>query len=278
MAVSWIIGMLIGNVLTGSAPPPSPESSRAGQAFLVVCFFNAILISMLLEVTRAYSGLRKRIALILYVFVIQYLLPQMETYFFASGIGISFKQTSAILIAGAVVSFATVMIALTIHKRFLHSGLTGKPLSISFIEDGNMLLSVAFLIFLGYPLLYLTFGYFVAWQNQALRIFYTSSPVKASFGHQLAEAFRNGIYFFQILRGLLWVLVTIPIVVMLKGHSTRQFLIVGILSALLPTSLLFIPNPYMPANIAMTHFIETSTSNLLWGWLMVVTIKNCMSV
>ena len=278
MIVGWIIGALIGNAITGSAPPPPQDSAHAGLAFAAVCAFNAVLITMLLEVTHTYTGIRRRFALVIYVFVIQFLLPLMETFFFASGIGISYRQTTAILISGAVVSIVTIMIALIVHKKLLGYGSTGKPLNISFSFGKKIMQPVVLLIFLGYPLLYMTFGYYVAWQNEALRIFYTSSPAMASFGHQVEGAFRNGLYFFQILRGLIWVLVTVPIVVMLKGNTRRQFLVVGILSALLPSSLLFIPNPYMPENIAMTHFVETSISNLLWGWLMVAGIKKGLDV
>jgi hypothetical protein len=278
MIISWIVGSLIGNALTGSVPPPPQDSAHAGLAFLAVCAFNAVLITMLIGVTRVYAGVRRRNALILYVFVIQYLLPMMETYFFASGIGISYRQTTAILISGAVVSIITVMLALIAHKKLIRSGAERKPLGISFIKGRKMLGWVALLILIAYPLLYMVFGYYVAWQNEALRIFYTSSATKASFGHQLVEAFRNGLYFFQVLRALIWTLVTVPVVVMLKGNAKYQFLVVGMLSALLPSSLLFIPNPYMPENIAMTHFVETSISNLLWGWLMVAAIKRGLGV
>jgi hypothetical protein len=202
----------------------------------------------------------------------------METYFFASGMGISYRQTTAILISGAIVSIFTVTIALIVHKKLLRYVAEGRKLSISLHGGKKMLQLVVLLIFLGYPFLYMVFGYYVAWQNEALRIFYTHSPAKASFGHQIAESFRNGLYFFQVLRGLIWVSVTVPIVIMLKDNARRQFLVIGMLSALLPSSLLFIPNPYMPENIAMTHFIETSISNLLWGLLMVAAIKKGLNV
>jgi hypothetical protein len=137
----------------------------------------------------------------------------------------------------------------------------------------KILPSAAVLILFGYPILYLTFGYYVAWQSESLRVFYKDSPALASYGHQVAEAFVNGIYLFQLLRGVIWIVTTIPLVLMLRGNIWGQYLIVGVLSALLPTSLLFIPNPYMPADVAMVHFVETSTSNFVWGLLMVWAIR-----
>ncbi|MEJ0028945.1 MAG: hypothetical protein WDO15_00510 [Bacteroidota bacterium] len=95
----------------------------------------------------------------------------------------------------------------------------------------------------------------------------------ASYADQLKEIFGNGIYFFQIIRGLIWIGATVPIAVMLREKKTQQYLVVALLSALIPTSLLFIPNPYMPANVAMVHFVETSTSNFVWGLLIVYVIN-----
>lgn len=273
MAASWVIGTLIGNAITGSVPPPPPESSHAGLLFLAVCAFNSILITTLLALTDSYTGARRRIALIIYVFGVQCLLPQMETFFFASQIGIGYDQTTAIMIAGAVVSCITIMISMILYKKLIGATPPGETLSISFSIEKTTIVPLLFLIVVAYPFLYLAFGYYVAWQNEALRIFYTSSAAKASFTYQIGEAFTNGIYFFQILRGLIWIVLTIPLVIMFKANAKIQFLAVGVLSALLPTSLLFIPNPYMPWDIAMTHFVETSTSNFVWGLLIVWAIK-----
>lgn len=278
MAVSWAIGGMVGNAITSSAPPPPPDASHAGLMFLAVCGFNSILITILLRMTHAYTGSVKRIALTCYVFVLQFLLTQMETFFFASGIGIGYDQTVAILIAGFVSSVSTMLIAMVVYEKFRGSKAPQRPLIISFFYGKQFFLLLAFLIFIGYPFLYLTFGYYVAWQSESLRIFYTSSSAMAPFLHQVGEAFSNGIYLFQVLRGLIWVIVTVPVVVMLKENRIAQFLLVGVLSALLPTSLLFIPNPYMPADISMTHFVETSTSNFVWGLLMVAVIRRGLDV
>jgi hypothetical protein len=230
-----------------------------------------------LDATRAFQGFRKKAALILYVFAIQFLLPQMETFFFASDIGLSYSQAGAILIAGAVVSLVTVLVAMLVHDKLVDGG-SGHLLTIPAPQPKKIIPWLALLIVIGYPALYLTFGYYVAWQNESLRVYYTSSAELASFPHQVSEAFSNGIYLFQIFRALIWVVMTVPLVVLLKGNTFRQFAVVGVLTALLPTSLLFIPNPYMPYDIAMTHFVETSTSNFLWALLMVWAIKKVFAV
>jgi hypothetical protein len=277
MAVSWVIGTQIGSAVTHSAPPPPPgDAAAGGLAFLFVCAFNSFLIGFLLDSTRHYYGTKRRITLVLYIFMVQFLLPQMETFFFASDMGISDRQAVAILLTGFIVSLATVLPAAIVHDRILGAPHAEKLPPVAIPRAVKFLPVLGLLTVVGYPIIYLTFGYYIAWQSESLRIYYTSSPELASFPHQVGEALANGIYLFQILRGLIWIAITIPLVFLLKGNSFRQYLVVGILSALLPTSLLFIPNPYMPYDIAMTHFVETSTSNFLWGVMMVWGIKKAL--
>jgi hypothetical protein len=63
---------------------------------------------------------------------------------------------------------------------------------------------------------------------------------------------------------------------MLQHTKAYQYVLVGLLSALLPSAQLFIPNPYMPADVAMAHFIETSVSNFLWGLVITFTVNKYM--
>jgi len=273
MAISWSIGSLLGNLITSSAPPPLTDASNAGLAFLGVCVFNSVLIVILLRAADLYYGRRKKTELILFVFTIQTLLPQMETFFFASGIGIGYDQATAIVIAGVIMSFSTVMIAVLVDRKLLGPSPSEKLLVIPGFKGKKILPWLALLTCVAYPLLYLTFGYYVAWQNESLRIYYTDSAAMTPYFQGIGDALMNGIYFFQILRSLIWIIVTVPIAVMLKEKPVVQLIVIGLLTSLLPTSLLFIPNPYMPANIAMVHFVETAISNLVWGLLMVIVIR-----
>ena len=55
---------------------------------------------------------------------------------------------------------------------------------------------------------------------------------------------------------------------MMQGRRWETALAVGLLCGVLLTAPLLIPNPYMPAPIRLIHFVETSTSTFLYGWLM----------
>jgi hypothetical protein len=260
MVISWPIGTMVGNAITGSAPPPQPaNAAEAGLIFLAVCAFNSLLITILLHATCERAGRRRSIVLASYLFVLQFLLPQMESYFFASGMGMSYAQITAILIAGIIVSVGTIFLASFIQAKFKLSNQSSEPLVVNFDYK-----RAGVLVILVYPFLYMTFGYLIAWQNEHLRIYYTGTSEMAPYTVQLASIFGDGLYFLQLVRGSIWIAVTAPVAMMISGSKLR-FLLIGVLSSLLPSSLLLIPNPYMPADIAMTHFVETATSNFPWG-------------
>src|SRR5689334_11506862 len=93
--ISWIIGNMIGNSLTHSMPPPPVDTLETAKWFFRVCVFNSILMTLLVEVTRNISFLKRSLILTTFVFFVQFLLPQMESFFFAAGIGITNAQTGA---------------------------------------------------------------------------------------------------------------------------------------------------------------------------------------
>jgi hypothetical protein len=61
-------------------------------------------------------------------------------------------------------------------------------------------------------------------------------------------------------------------------HLKGYYLLVGLLTSLLPAAQLFIPNPYMPQEIAMIHFVETASSNFIWGVLIALTVNKYLRV
>ena len=275
MVITWSLGFIAGNAITHTSPPAGGDPILAFFFFIGVCVFNSFLLSWFLWLTREYIGLIKTIWVVAYFFVIQFFLTQMETMFFGQSIGIQNDQVASILIAGFIMSSITVLLGiLTINKMF---SVPKQTFRLTVNEWRPFIVPFLVLICIVYPLIYLTFGYYVAWQNENLRIFYTKSSEMNSFFHQFAGSFAEGIYFFQILRAAILVIVTLPVIVMLLDLKT-QYLLVGVLTSLLPASLLFIPNPYMPRDIAMTHFVETASSNFIWGLAMTFAINKYLHV
>jgi hypothetical protein len=131
------------------------------------------------------------------------------------------------------------------------------------LESG---IKIIFLIVFVYPLLYNLAGYFIAWQFESVRLFYTESTDIEPFGVMLLENFRSGLYFFQIPRGLIWVLLALPVYYSVEGNYIRKGVIIGLLFATLMNAQHLLPNPYFPAEVSFAHFIETYLSNFIWGF------------
>ena len=74
---------------------------------------------------------------------------------------------------------------------------------------------------------------------------------------------------FQLLRGLIWAALALPVIGMMKGARWEAGLAVALsFSVLLGVQLLF-PNEFQPENIRMAHFVEILSSQFLFGWVVV---------
>jgi hypothetical protein len=69
------------------------------------------------------------------------------------------------------------------------------------------------------------------------------------------------------LRALLLVLFALPIIRMTRGSIWQVGLIVGLLYALPMNMVHVIPNDLMSPSVRLSHFIETASSNFIFGLL-----------
>jgi hypothetical protein len=120
-----------------------------------------------------------------------------------------------------------------------------------------------------YILLYLLFGYYVAWQIAELRMFYNGSTALLSFFGQWGDTFmkRPEIPAFQYFRGVLWMLCLIPFFKGFSGKRIELVILSALALALLPTMQLAFANPFMPAGVSLGHFWEVSISTGIFGAL-----------
>jgi hypothetical protein len=114
--------------------------------------------------------------------------------------------------------------------------------------------------------LYYLFGYYVAWRNPAVRGYYGGTD-PGSFLAQMRGIARNTPWMLplQFVRGLLWVLLALPVIRMMKGQWWEAGLALSLLFGVPATYLLF-PNPVMPEPVRMAHLIETAPYQFLFGW------------
>jgi fumarate reductase subunit D len=129
------------------------------------------------------------------------------------------------------------------------------------------------LIVVVYLVLYFTFGYFIAWQSEAVRAYYGGNDPGNLFAH-LANLLREEplLFLLQAVRALMWAAIAVPVIKLMKGEWWESGLAVALLFAVM-TSLLLLPNPLMPAEVRMAHLLETATSNFLFGWLVVLILR-----
>jgi len=129
-----------------------------------------------------------------------------------------------------------------------------------------------------YVALYYLFGYYVAWQNPELRLYYSGTTELKSLYQGMRSTVTGTPWMlpFQFGRGLLWALFAYPVVRML---NTRRIETAGIIAALFGvwSFALLMPNPLMPASVAYSHFWETLWSDLLLGaiagWVLAVDAR-----
>lgn len=72
---------------------------------------------------------------------------------------------------------------------------------------------------------------------------------------------------FQIFRGTIWVLLTIPIIRMMRGSAREIGLGVALMLSVPIASLVIPPNEFMPAPIRFAHMVELFTSMFVFGWI-----------
>ena len=122
--------------------------------------------------------------------------------------------------------------------------------------------------------LYFTFGYFVAWRNPVISSYYGGTD-PGSFIAQLVMVAQTTpwMYAFQFARGIVWVLIALPIVRMTKGGPLETGAIVGLQFAVLMNSSLLLPNPAMPEAVRMVHLVETAPSNFIMGVLTALVLS-----
>ncbi len=120
-----------------------------------------------------------------------------------------------------------------------------------------------------YFVLYVLFGYFVAWRSQELRLFY-GGPSELN---SLVDQWKNTLMskpelpVFQYFRGVLWILCLVPLFKSFSGRRVELVILSSLVLGLLPTAQLAFPNPLMPAGVSIYHFWEVTISTGVFGAL-----------
>lgn len=275
MAILWTISM---SFIPSMSEVDTSLSQEGMASFLLamiaVSFINTAVL-MFPIIRSRWHGIKLVAVVALVIYAVQFFLGGIEAILFRADIKIPIKLVYAQLASGALFAllFASVAVAFLgkIKKPIANTETTNTQLM---MPKGQFILKFLLLSIIFYPLIYFLFGYFVAWQFPAVREFYfDSTAILPFFEHMRTTLTANPVLpLWQMGRGALWVLVALPVIRMMKGTAVEVSITVGLIFALVMNSQHLMPNPYMPATIRLPHFIETASSNFIWGmlitWLM----------
>jgi hypothetical protein len=268
-----IIVFMIAVKVTGMAQAPLPSTpvastptSQAQQAaallgpLLTYTFLVSLVTACIIQNSR-WRGLKLIVALVFTFYGLMTFINQIETVAYLRA-----KMPPGLIknlfVTGAVVALLFVPLAVLIMGKIrgpeqsrAEPTLTLKSQAIRF-----GILAIVYVV------LYYIFGYYVAWQNPELRLYYSgTTELKSLYQQMLSNVTgRPWMLPFQFGRGLLWALLAYPVVRML---NTNRIETAGIIAALFGVAsfALLLPNPVMPASVAHSHFWETLWCDLLLG-------------
>jgi len=268
LAIIWIISLQIANVIV----PSQLDSAEVPEVtffikFLLVCFIHILILYITIQKS-SWVGLRLSVVIFILIFVIQYFLSMIEAVWFNESLNMPASGIQSILISGLILSFIFSPIIVLISGKFRRRN-HEQDWASSSLKVRDLIWKSAILTIVIYPSLYFLAGYFIAWQSEAVRMFYTGSTEMNTFGSIMIDNFKSGLYGFQILRGLIWIGLAIPLYVMIKGLYWQKGILIGLLFALLMNVQHLLPNPYFPDEVSKIHFIETVSSNFIWGFVIV---------
>jgi len=269
--VLWMASLIIAEQFI----PSELDTSQVPEVlffykFFLVCLTHVILLYMVIRHSR-WAGIRLVLTIFLLIFVIQYFLSMIEALWFNNSLNMPVSGIQSILLSGFLLAILFSPLMVWIGGGF-NTGKRPAGFSHRNLLTKEMIVKTAALVIFIYPLLYFLAGYYIAWQFESVRLFYTGSPEMQSFMKMMAENFRSGLYGFQILRGIIWVGIAIQVYRMIRCNYWQKGIMIGSLFALLMNAQHLLPNPYFPSEVSMVHFIETASSNFIWGFIIVLVV------
>ncbi|KUO49971.1 MAG: hypothetical protein APF76_05770 [Desulfitibacter sp. BRH_c19] len=254
----------------------SPSEAQATSLMFILFLSINTLVLSLLTIYSKWSGLKLIGSMIIVFFGLQTFMTQIETYFFIEAFPLLNNSDFIMLVLRG---FITAVLFVPFLVWLL--GKT-KP-KLGDIQFYNRTIIVfkswawKWLLLSGvYVVIYFIFGYFIAWQYPEVRQFYSgSTDITGIWNHLLHVLNTNPeIFLFQFIRGALWILFAIPIVLMLREDKWKVVVILILLLGLLPTTQLMLSNPLMPSVVRIAHLIEVSISMAIFGGLIGVLLYN----
>lgn len=266
LTILTLVYFIVASLLAGfdqqsAGSPPQPDQGGALAPLLLFCVLVSCVFSYFVLRSR-WAGWRLIATLAVAFFGVGFVLSQIEAVVFLTT-QMHPELIRKVIVMGAILAalFAPTAVAVLGRLRGTASVPSNQRLVMPARDWAWKLPAIA----LSYEVLYFSFGYYVAWKNPAVRAYYHGSD-PGSFALQIQSVWTTmwWLFPFQVIRSLLWVMFSLPVIRMLKGGRMETALAIGVFFAVW-SSMLLMPNPFMPAVVARTHLVETLWSNLIFG-------------
>ncbi len=250
VAVALMAGQMIGGMIMAmltQVPPPGHDGPVDGMgATLIFNIASGLVLGAVAQNLR-WNGWKKGFCLFAAFFVVATLLSQIEAWFFAAYLNLSFR--------------AIIVITLTDILRAALAGVVGAFLwrngdDAAPDRFGGLPWKVS-VMSLVYVIVYFGAGALIAWQGAAVRDYYQHGqhidPVKLAL--------------LQVLRGAIWVGIALMLAKGLTGGAWKRAILVGLAFSVFMAVQLLYPISFMPWAVREFHLMEVFSSNLLYGVL-----------
>lgn len=269
--IAFIVAMIVADV---ASPLPQFIMEKApatgfmpqGAAMLFSGAVNATIIVWAAR-RSSWKGFALAGGLFVLSFLAQVFQTQIETGYFLYAFPLldGNFEVYRLILRGAITSALFVVLVTLFVGGFSRKP---RPAATFTVHADRFLKAGAWLAAL-YFVLYILFGYYVAWQAQELRVFYGGPAELNSFADQILTTLMSKpeMPFFQYARGFVWILCLIPLFKSFTGGRVELVALSALALALLPTAQLAFANPLMPAEVSLYHFWEVSISTGIFGAL-----------
>lgn len=254
-----------------------PQISPVRHLLLIAyCLWIVVVIALVLWFTEQ-KKLKSFLLLLPACLGIQWAVPLVQQLALGEVTGtMTQKDTLLHLIQGCGATLLTLVLCFLLmsQKMTTHTSNTPSPKKYKL----KYLRLVIFLLVLPliYSILQFVLGYFLAWRNDAFRAYYQgggNQGIMYMIIEMLLDAPRYAV--FSLLRGMLYALFSLPLLVLLPGK--RVVYILSQTMLFLSGAFLYVlPNPVMPVPVAVIHLIATAAVLVIYGVLSGYLLHTCM--
>lgn len=283
LTFSLFICFVIAGMLSGLTETPSTangagdpgqaeamaEAAQTAAMLLLSCLLTAAILGFWLRFVK-WRGWQLVLTVFTVYFIANTVLTQVESLFFNSALQLSSSMLWKIVLSGFIISLLFAPISVGIMGRMRSSDQATWSVGV----DRSLLKPLCWIAF-SYVLIYFLFGYFIAWQSEAVREYYSGSTAILPFHIHMWDVLTSnpGLILFQFIRGLVWGGLAVLIARSISANWGTKAVITGLIFGVMLAGGLLIPNPFMPEPVRWAHLWETSSSNFVLGILCIYILE-----